>query len=157
VSTGTGFCNVTALLPVAVASAELTARTVTGLEPGTVLGAAYRPDELIVPVATLPPGTPFTCHVTEVVDDPATVALKDCVAPARTLALGGVTVTATLDPEEGALELAGDEVFVVPVQAARAAEAARKTKSSACREANSFILCIRKFTERRGCMRRTAN
>src|ERR1700733_7255114 len=38
-STGTGFCTVSALLPVAVESAELTASTVTGLELGMVGGA----------------------------------------------------------------------------------------------------------------------
>jgi hypothetical protein len=127
-STGTGFCNVTALLPVAVESAELTARTVTVLEPGTVLGAAYTPDELIVPVAELPPATPFTSQVTERFDEPLTVALKDCIAPARTLALGGATVTVTLDPEGGVPALDSDELFVVPVQPART-EAARITKS----------------------------
>ena len=77
-STGNGFCIVTALLAVAVESAELTARTVTTmLELGTAEGAVYRPDELIVPAAALPPVTPFTCQVTEVFVDPATVALKD--------------------------------------------------------------------------------
>jgi hypothetical protein len=76
VSTGTGFCNVTALLPAAVASAELTAVTVTLPEPGTVFGAVYAPDELIVPVAALPPATPFTCQITEVFDDPVTAARK---------------------------------------------------------------------------------
>jgi hypothetical protein len=37
-STGSGFCNVTALLPVALESAELTARTVTRLELGITDG-----------------------------------------------------------------------------------------------------------------------
>jgi hypothetical protein len=100
-STGTGFCNVTALLPVAVASAELTARTLTEPELGNVAGARYMPDELIVPAAAEPPATPFTCQVTEVFDDPATVALNDFVAPTRTFALAGATVTVTLDPEGG--------------------------------------------------------
>jgi len=145
VSTGTEFCNVTALVPDAVASAELTARTVTVLEPGTVLGAVYAPDELIVPVAPLPPATPFTCHVTEVFDDPVTVALKDCVAPARTLALAGETATVTPDPEVGVLEL---ELFVAPAQPLRAAAAARNTRNSKCRKAHFFNLSIRKHTKR---------
>ena len=160
VSTGTGFCKVTALLPVAEESAELTARTVTVLEPGTVAGAVYTPDELIVPVAALPPATPFTCQATEVFDEPATVALKDCVAPARTLALAGATVTVTLDPEGGVLDpeldLKPDELFVVPVQPASAAAANRNTKSSACRKANFFILSIRKRTESTAYRRRIA-
>jgi hypothetical protein len=147
-STGTGFCNVTGLLPVAVASAVLTARTVTVFEPGTVAGAVYKPDELIVPVPALPPATPFTCQVTEVFDEPVTVALKDCVAPARTLALGGVTVTVTPDPEGGAPVLDSDELFVVPVQPASAAALARNTISNACRQANSLSLSIRRHTER---------
>ena len=147
VSTGTGFCNVTALLPVAEASAELTARTVTVLELGSVAGAVYTPDELIVPVAALPPATPFTCHVTAVFDDPATVALKDFVAPARTFALAGETVTVTLDPEGGVVGLEAGELFVVPVQPASAAAASRNTKSGECRKANFFHLSIRKHTE----------
>jgi len=136
--TGTGFCNVTALLPVAEASAELTARTVTLLELGILAGAWYAPDELIVPIAALPPATPFTCQVTAGFADPATVALKDCVAPARTFALAGAMVTVTLDPEGGPLELEGDEPFVVAVQPASAAAASRNTKSIDCRRA-SFL------------------
>jgi hypothetical protein len=68
---------VMALLPVAVASAALTAATDTVPEAGTVLGAVYEPDALIVPVAALPLATPFTCQITEVFDDPVTAALKD--------------------------------------------------------------------------------
>jgi hypothetical protein len=94
-STGNGFCKVTALLPVALALAELTARTVTVLEVGTELGAVYMPKELIVPAAALPPVMPFTCQVTEVLDGPVTVALNDFVDPARTFALDGETVTVT--------------------------------------------------------------
>ena len=147
VSTGTGFCNVTALLPVAEASAELTARTVTVLEVGTVAGAVYMPDALIVPVAVLPPVTPFTCHVTAVFDEPATAALKDFVAPARTFALAGETVTVTLDPEGGIVGLEAGELFVVPVQAVSAAAAAnRETESSECRTANFFQLSIKVST-----------
>jgi hypothetical protein len=74
--TGAGFQSVTVLLPIAVASAELTAFTATVLELGTLLGAVYIPDDVISPVAALPPVTPFTCQVTVVLDDPLTVALK---------------------------------------------------------------------------------
>ena len=153
VSTGTGFCNVTGLLPVAVASAELTARTVTVLEFGTVEGAVYTPVELIVPIAVPPPVTPFTCHVTTVFDDPATVPLKDCVAPARTLALAGLTVTVTLDPEGGVLgfpEFGFEpvELLVVAVHPASATAARRNRKGSEYPKANFFNLSIRKRTER---------
>ena len=123
--TGTGFCKVTELLPEAVASAELTALTVIMLEPAIVIGAAYKPDELIVPAAALPPATPLTCQVTEVFDDPATVALKDCVAPARTFALDGETVTVTPDPEGGVFVFELDEVFVTPAQPAKTVAAAK--------------------------------
>jgi hypothetical protein len=146
-STGTGFCNVTALLPVAEASAELTARTVTVLELGRVAGAVYMPDALIVPVAALPPATPFTCHVTAVFDDPATVAPKDFVAPARTFALAGETVTVALDPEGGVVGLEAGELFVVPVQAVSAAAASRRTEHIESRKSNFSNLSIRKHTE----------
>jgi hypothetical protein len=150
VSTGTGFCNVTVLLPDAVAPAELTARTFTVLELGTVAGAVYAPDELIVPVVLLPPATPFTCQVTEVFDDPVTVTLKDCVAPARTFALAGETATVTLDPEGGVLELEVAELFVVAAQPASAAAAARNTRGSECRKANLFNLSTKKAHQTRG-------
>jgi hypothetical protein len=156
VSTGTGFCNETVLVLVAVVSAELTARMVTVLEPGTVAGAEYKPDELIVPVAAVPPATPFTCQITEAFDNPVTVALKDFVAPARTLALGGATATVTLDPEGGVLELEGDELFVVPVHPASAAAASRNTETKECRKANFLHLSIRKHTESAPLRRRIA-
>jgi hypothetical protein len=156
VSTGNGFCKVTALLPDAVVSAEPTAPTVTVLELGTVVGAMNAPDELIIPVAALPPVTPFTCQVTEVFDDPATVALKDCVAPARTFTFAGETATVTLDPEDGVLELEAEELFVVPAQPASAAAAGRNTKSSECRKTNFFNLVIRMRTESAALRRRIA-
>jgi hypothetical protein len=128
-STGAGFSKVTPLLPVALASAELTARTVIVFGLGSVFGAVYMPDELIVPAAALPPVTPFTCQVTEVFVVPKIWALNDCVAPARTFAVVGETVSVTPVPEEGALELEGDELFVVPVQPDRTAANSRDTKS----------------------------
>jgi hypothetical protein len=147
VSTGTGFCNVTALLPVAAVSAALTARTVTVLELGTDPGAVYMPDELIVPVAAPPPVTPFTCQVTPVFDDPEIMALKDWVRPALTFALAGETESVTLDPEGGIVGLEGDELFVVPAQPASATAASRNMGSAEYREANLFHLSIRKHTE----------
>jgi hypothetical protein len=133
---------VTALLPVALALAELTARTVTVLEVGTVLGAVYSPDELIVPEVWLPPGTPFTCQVTEVFDDPLTVALNDFVVLTRTFAFGGETVTVTLCPVGGVLELEGNELFVAPVQPTSAAAASRNTKSIEYRRVRSLNFSI---------------
>jgi hypothetical protein len=149
-STGTGFCKVTAPLPDAEESAELTARTVTVPAAGSVFGAVYKPDELMAPTAALPPATPFTCQFTDVFDDPVTVALKDCVAPARTLALGGATITVTPDPEGGATEVADEELFVVPVQPASVAAAARNTKNSEYGRANSFSLSIVKSHRKPG-------
>jgi hypothetical protein len=48
---------------------------------------------VIVPLDVLPPGTPFTLHVTLVFVVLATVALKFCVFPSNTDPLAGVTVT----------------------------------------------------------------
>jgi hypothetical protein len=101
----------------------------------------------MVPVAALPPTTPFTCQVTALFDDPATVAPKDFVAPTRTFALAGETETVTLDPEGGVVGLETGELFVVPVQAVSAAAANRSTECSECRKANLFHLSIRKHTE----------
>jgi len=114
------------------------------------------PDELIVPVAALPPATPFTCQVTAEFDDPVTVALKDCVAPARTFAVAGETVTVALDPEGGVLELEAGELLVVPVHPASAATASRNTKRGECREGNFLNFSIRKRTESAGYRRRIA-
>jgi hypothetical protein len=75
--TGAGFCKVSVLVPDALASAELTARTVTELGFGMTFGAVYTPDALIVPEAELPPETPFTCQVTAVFDDPVIAAVND--------------------------------------------------------------------------------
>jgi hypothetical protein len=155
-STGAGFCNVTALVPVAVASAELTARTVTMLEPGTAFGAVYMPDELIVPAAALPPATPFTCQVTEVFVDPVIDALNDFVAPARTSALAGETVTVTRDPEGGGLGLEVDELLVVPVHPARVATASRNTNSNGCRKTEFLNFSISMSTDSAAIRRRNA-
>jgi hypothetical protein len=111
-STGTGFQSVTALFPDALESAELTAETVKVFVAGTIAGAVYMPDELIVPVVVFPPVTPFTSQETCVLEVLATRAEKDCVAPARTFTLGGVTLTVTVGggvpvppPPPGLLEM----------------------------------------------------
>jgi hypothetical protein len=105
------------------------------------------PDELIVPVAALPPATPFTCQTTAVFVDPVTVARKDCVAPARTFALAGETATVTTAAGGGVLELGVCEFLVVPVQPASANVAARSTKHRECSEANFVHVFIRKHTK----------
>jgi hypothetical protein len=119
VSKGAGFQSVTVPLPDAEASATLTAFMVTKLELGTLPGAVYAPEELIKPLAALPPVTPFTSQLTDVFDDPLTVALNDCVAPARTLTVPGETETVTPGGEDGPPEF--DEPLVAPVHPASAA------------------------------------
>jgi hypothetical protein len=141
VRTGIGFQSVTAPLAVAEELAALIARTVTVLFAGTAAGAVYMPDALIVPVAELPPVTPFTCQVTAVFDVPDTVALKDCVAPARTLALAGDTFTVMPDPDGGVLELEPEEL-VVPVQPASIATTTRNGGASEYRNATLVKLFI---------------
>jgi hypothetical protein len=93
-------------------------------------------------VDALPPVTPFTCQVTEVFDDPVTVALNDFVKPARTFAFAGATVTVTLDPEGGVCELGTEELFVVPVHPASAAAASKNTRGSKCCKVIFFNLCV---------------
>jgi hypothetical protein len=143
VRTGIGFQSVTAPLAVAEELAALIARTVTVLFAGTTAGAVYMPDALIVPVAELPPVTPFTCQVTAAFDVPDTVALKACVAPARTLALVGDTLTVTPDPDGGVLGLEPEELVVVPVQPESRATASRSESASGeCSSANFLRLFI---------------
>jgi hypothetical protein len=95
VSTGTGFSSVTAPFPDLVASAALVAVTVIVLGVGKLAGAVYKPVASIVPVAAFPPAAAFTDHVTLVFAFPVTAAVNACVAPARTIAVAGATVTTT--------------------------------------------------------------
>ena len=98
-STGIGFQSVTALCPATLESAMLTACTVTEFGLGTAAGAVYKPDALILPVALAPPTTPFTCHVTDMFDEP--VAANGCAVPARSVAVLGETETFTAGGGEG--------------------------------------------------------
>lgn len=132
---GTGFQSVTGLLAFDEFAARLTAVIVMVLEAGTICGAIYLPDALIVPVAELPPVTPFTCQWTSMFEVPETVALKDWVAPARRFALEGDTVTVTPAPESGVFDPDPDEV-VVPVQPARTAAQRRNAAHNECGTAN---------------------
>jgi predicted enzyme related to lactoylglutathione lyase len=54
---------------------------------------------VIVPIVELPPATAFTCQVTLEFELPLTCAVNVCVAPRRTLAALGETVTVT-PPDE---------------------------------------------------------
>jgi hypothetical protein len=60
---GVGFHNVTALVALTLESCRDVTLIVTVFGFGNVAGAVYAP-ELIVPVAELPPATPFTAQVT---------------------------------------------------------------------------------------------
>jgi hypothetical protein len=155
VRTGTGFSNVTTLLPVAMLEAALTAVTVTEPEAGTVPGAVYTPVELIVPVETLPPSTPFTCQVTPVFDVPITLALKAWGVPARTLGLAGDTVTVTADPGgvEDPPEFEFEDVgpFVAPVHPARPIVASRNAKRLTCGKTSFVALPIERQTKSAVC------
>lgn len=54
--------------------------TETGLA-GAAAGALYTPEEVTVPAAEVPPGVPFTSHVTAVLLVPETLALNCCDCP----------------------------------------------------------------------------
>jgi len=109
--TGIGFSSVTVTLAEMFASAALTAITVNVFGLGRLAGAVYIPAELIVPVAALPPVTPFTNQFTELFAEPVTVALNGCEAPNRTLAELGET--ATVMPEDCELVARDLEEFAV--------------------------------------------
>jgi len=104
-----------------------------------------------VPVLAAPPATPFTSQVTAVLDDPATVTLNPLVAPARSAALAGETVTVMPEPEGGALEPPELELDVVgglaaPVQPASQAASSDTTKNK-CGHAILRNLAIRKHAK----------
>jgi hypothetical protein len=96
VRTGIGFCSETALVAFFVVSAALVAVMVRVFGVGRLAGAVYIPFVSIVPVVALPPATEFTDQVTLVFVLPLTAAAKLAFAPARTVAVAGVTVTLTL-------------------------------------------------------------
>ena len=133
--TGIGLSSVTVMLAETVESAALTALTVTIFGLGKLFGGVYRPAELIVPVAALPPLMPFTNHVTDVFAEPLTAALNCCEPPIRTFAeLGEID---TVMPGGGELVPPDLPEFVVKpahpnwtvVQATRSAKARRRTIS----------------------------
>src|SRR6266699_624422 len=84
--TGIGFSSVTVTLAETFESAAVTALTVTVFGLGKPTRGVKRPAELIIPVAALPPLTPFTNHATDVFAESLTVALNCCEPSIRTLA-----------------------------------------------------------------------
>ena len=70
--------------PETVGEAALTAVTVTVFAAGIALGGVKIPVVLIVPTVAFPPATPFTCHVTAVLERLLTLALNASVLPNRT-------------------------------------------------------------------------
>ncbi|MGC2330615.1 MAG: hypothetical protein WA581_04110 [Candidatus Acidiferrales bacterium] len=94
-NTGTGFHSVTALPPLALESEALTASIVTLFGLGRLAGAVKTPEELIVPVAAVPPVTLLTCQATVWLDSPLTLAVNVSVPPMRTFTGFGETVTLT--------------------------------------------------------------
>ena len=54
-----------------------------------------------MPIAGLPPRTPFTFQVTLVFVPPVTLAVNGCVSPSDTVALGGWIVTSTVPGPTG--------------------------------------------------------
>ena len=72
--------------------------TVTPAGLGTLAGAVNSPDVEMVPVVEVPPVTPFTCQVTELLLEFCTVAVKACVVPTETLAVVGEIEILTVAP-----------------------------------------------------------
>jgi hypothetical protein len=78
-----------------VVSAADVALIVTAAGDGTVDGAVYTPAVEIIPTVEFPPFTPLTLHVTAMFAVFVTAAMNVCMPPVGTVAVGGVTVTAT--------------------------------------------------------------
>jgi len=93
VRTGVGLRRVTLLEPLAEESAELVAWTVIVFGSGREAGAVNMPEEVIVPVEELPPGTLLTDQATEVLVVPVTEAVNCWELPALMVAGFGETET----------------------------------------------------------------
>jgi hypothetical protein len=85
-----------------VESAALVAVILTDPGLGTSAGAVYRPPTEIVPTVTLPLDTPFTLHVTAVLEVPVTVGVNCCVPPTATVAVTGEMETVIVEAGGGA-------------------------------------------------------
>lgn len=83
-------------------SCVLVAVTITAAGEGGADGAAYVAVAALipamVPIVELPPGIPFTLHVTAVLVVPETLAVNTCAPPDGTVALAGETVIAIATP-----------------------------------------------------------
>jgi hypothetical protein len=102
--TATSLSMPTLAAPLADGAATLVALTVTLAGDGKSPGAVYSPALEIVPTVAFPPSTPFTLHATRVSVVPVTVAANGRVAPRKTIALIGATLTVTfgggVEPED---------------------------------------------------------
>jgi len=90
--------TVTAAVALFELSAALVASTLTDAGTGRWCGAVYAPVASIVPMLALPPATPFTDHVTAVLVELLTVAVKTCGKPRSKEADAGAIAT---EMEEG--------------------------------------------------------
>ena len=87
--------TVTEDVPLLVVSAWLIALTSTDAGLGTEAGAVYIPVLEIVPTVALPPDTLLTCQVTAALVVLLTAAVNCCCFPLTTVAVEGLTDTAT--------------------------------------------------------------
>jgi hypothetical protein len=78
----TGTVTVTIPAPKGLVSAELMALTVMVAGLGTVAGAVYNPEVLMVPTVEFPPSMPFTAQVMVVLVGLTTVAVNCSGDPA---------------------------------------------------------------------------
>ena len=87
---------------------------------GTDAGALYKPPVPMVPTVLFPPVIPLTCHETDWLVAPLTVAVNLCVLPVRTAACAGETptvilgviVTLAVPKADGVLLLAASTITV---------------------------------------------
>jgi hypothetical protein len=93
--TAAAVTRVTVAEAVFVGSATLVTVRMRFAGEGMLAGGVYRPPFEMVPhAAPLQPG-PATFQVTDVLEDPVTVAANCCVVPSATVALFGLTFTTT--------------------------------------------------------------
>ena len=88
-----GAVIVTMAAPKGLVSAELMAFTVIVAGLGTVAGAVYNPEVLMVPTVEFPPSMPFTAQVMVVLVELTTLAENCSGAPVRRVAEAGEMVT----------------------------------------------------------------
>src|SRR5260370_15688503 len=95
--------TVTAALANLLGGTTLVAVTVTA-GVGTEAGAVYKPEVLTVPSVLLPPTTPLTLQVTEVLEAPVTVTVNCCVLLTVTEVLLGEIEMETSSTTESCVE-----------------------------------------------------